>query len=274
MFGVFFYHNARFFDELSDWHVKNGTTNFAATVYIAFVSQWGMPLFFLLAGAGTFFALRVVSCWKYSQERTLRLLIPLIFGMLVIVVPQAYYEAVFHGTVLSGNLFQLYVEYFKSLPDLNWYHLWFLAYLFIISVIAILVFIPLGRSKKSIITRISNVSRNPLILIILFVLILTVVDAFIYPGGFWGNKNNAWSIAGYAVFFVAGYLIFANPRIMETVRKIGWITLGTGIVACTCLVVFFIEQLSHSADYYGTPMYTLGTICSGGEYVVLADICT
>jgi peptidoglycan/LPS O-acetylase OafA/YrhL len=258
MFGVFFYHNARFFDELTSWHVKNGTTNLAATVYVAFAGQWGMPLFFLLAGAGTYFAIRNVKIWQYAVERTLRLLIPLIFGMLVIVVPQAYFEAIYNGIELNGNFFQLYFNYLKTLPDLPWYHLWFLAYLFIISMIAVLVFIPFGKSKKSIISRLSNVLSQPYTLIAVFVLILTAIDAFMYPAGFWGNKNTGgWSIAGNAVFFIAGYLIFANSRIMEIVRKVSWIALGTGVVACACLVIFFVDELSHSAEYYGTGTYIL-----------------
>jgi glucan biosynthesis protein C len=257
MFGVFFYHNARFFDELTDWHVKNATTNLAATVYIAFVSQWGMPLFFLLAGAGTYFALRNTTLWQYALDRTLRLLVRLLFGMLVIVVPQAYFEAIYQGETISGNFLQIYAQYLKTLPELPWYHLWFLADLFIISIVALLVFIPIGKSKENIIARISYVFKRPLVMIIVLILLLTAIDAFIYPSGFWGNRNNAWSIAGYAVFFIAGYLIFADRRVMETIRKLGWITLGTGIVACTCLVVFFIEELSHPVDYFGTLSYLL-----------------
>lgn len=257
MFGVFFFHNARFFDELTDWHVKNATTNLAATVYIAFAGQWGMPLFFLLAGAGTYLAIRNIMLRQYAMERTLRLLVPLIFGMLIIVVPQAYFEAIFHGEVINGNIFQLYFQYLKTLPDLPWYHLWFLAYLFIISMVAILIFVPIGKSKRSIITQISYISKQPLILIIVLVLLLTAIDAFIYPAGFWGNRNNAWSIAGYATFFVAGYLFFAKPNVMDTVKKYGWFAVGTGLVAGACLVIFFIEELSHLEDYYGTSTYIL-----------------
>jgi glucan biosynthesis protein C len=46
--GIFFFHNARFFDA-PYWHVKNATTNLGAIGLISFVSQWIMPLFFLVA---------------------------------------------------------------------------------------------------------------------------------------------------------------------------------------------------------------------------------
>lgn len=46
MLGIFFFHNARFYDSFTDWHVKNATTNLAASAIVAFMSQWIMPLFF------------------------------------------------------------------------------------------------------------------------------------------------------------------------------------------------------------------------------------
>ena len=46
MFGIFFFHNARLFDEFNDWHVKNATTNLGASITVAFLGQWIMPLFF------------------------------------------------------------------------------------------------------------------------------------------------------------------------------------------------------------------------------------
>ncbi len=258
MLGVFFYHNARFFDELSDWHVKNSTTNLAATVYVAFAGQWGMPLFFILAGAGTYFALRNVRMWQYVQERTLRLVVPLIFGMIVVVAPQAYFEAIYKGAVVEGNFFQIYWTYLKTIPDLNWYHLWFLAYLFIISVAAVIIFIPLGKDRKSIISRLVRVLDKPWILLIVVVVILTIVDAYVYPAGFWGNKDTGgWAVPGHAVFFLSGYIVFASNRIPETIRKYGWIGVISGGIAATCMLLFLFEELSHPTEYFGTGKYLL-----------------
>ncbi len=94
MVGIFFFHNARFYDAFTDWHVKNASTNLGVSALIAFMSQWIMPLFLLIAGAATYHALKSRRPGRFLQERTLRLLIPLIFGMFVIVVPQAYFQAI------------------------------------------------------------------------------------------------------------------------------------------------------------------------------------
>jgi glucan biosynthesis protein C len=256
MFGVFFYHNARFFDGLGDWHIKNANTDLVATIYRAFVEQWGMPLFFLLAGAGTYFALRVISTRQYAQERTLRLVIPLIFGMLVIVAPQAYYEAISHEEIVNGNFFQVYIQYFKTLPDLNWYHLWFLEQLFIFSIVSLPIIIPLGKMEKSIVSRIAVIFHKPWALSLVVVLSF-VVNAFVYPDGFWGAHTwSGWNIINNLLFFIIGYMFQANERIIDSIKKIGWVTLFLGIAAMVYLFTF-VDELSNPIDYFGTSRYIL-----------------
>ena len=258
MLGVFFFHNAMLFNELDDWHIKNSTTNIAATAYNAFTIQWGMPLFFILAGAGTFYALRVIQARQYALERTLRLVVPLIFGWLVIIVPQAYYQAIFNGIDLNGNLFELYVQYLKTLPDLEWFHLWFLEQLFIFSIITLPLFVLLGKARENFISRIATIFEKPWVLLAILVLSLALVDSFLYPSGFWGNRESGgWNIVSNALFYISGYLIFANERFVEVIRKYGWITFVTGIIGMACLVVFYIDVFTNLTDYYGTTEYIL-----------------
>jgi hypothetical protein len=258
MLGVFFFHNAMIFNELDDWHIKNSTTNIAATAYNAFTIQWGMPLFFILAGAGTFYALRVIRARQYALERTLRLVVPLIFGWLVIIVPQAYYQAIFNGIDLSGNFFELYVQYLKTLPDLEWFHLWFLEQLFIFSIITLPFFVLLEKAKENSISRISTIFEKPWLLLAILVLSLALVDSFLYPSGFWGNRESGgWNIVSNALFYVSGYLIFSNEHVVEVIRKYGWITCVPGIIGMVCLVVFYIDVFTNMTDYYGTTEYVL-----------------
>ena len=258
MLGVFFYHNSMLFNELGDWHIKNATTNIVATAYNAFTVQWGMPLFFILAGAGTYYALRVIRARQYALERTLRLLVPLIFGWLVIIAPQAYYQAIFNGINLSGNFFELYVQYLKTLPDLEWFHLWFLEQLFIFSIITLPLFVLLSKNRMGIISRVSTIFEKPWVLLTVLVLSLALVDSFLYPSGFWGHRESGgWNIVSNILFYIAGYLIFSNERAVETIRKYGWIASVTGIIGMVCLVVFYIDVLTNMTDYYGTTEFIL-----------------
>jgi glucans biosynthesis protein C len=269
MVGIFFFHNCRFYDSFSDWHVKNALTNPAASWTVAFLSMWIMPLFFLIAGAGSYLAFRSRSAGQFLKERTLRLLIPLIFGMLVIVVPQAYFQAVSHGTDLSGlNLFEIYWLYLQSLPDMNTFHLWFLIDLFIFSVITIPLFYGFGKTRLSLMARLAAFFEKPWVLVLALVLAIAVVNIGVYPDGYWGNRNGGWNIVTYLLFFITGYLIFANPRIMESIRRLRWPALGAGVVALAGIGFGLLAALADPVAYYGSARFILAglaqSICVWG----------
>ena len=258
MIGIFFFHNARFYDVFGDWHVRNATTSLGPSILVSFMSQWIMPLFFLVAGASTYYALKSRRVGSFIQERTLRLLVPLIFGMLVIVVPQAYFEAVFKGADLSSyNLIQIYGLYLQSLPDLNFFHLWFLVDLFIFSIITVPLFFTKNSSGKSVISRLASFFDKPWALLLLLVVSITLVNILVYPDGFWGYRNGGWNIITYVLFFIFGYLIFANPRIMETVRRLRWISIGVGVATFTFILVYVFVV---GDPAFGTPMYVFGML--------------
>ncbi|MBI2869211.1 MAG: acyltransferase family protein [Chloroflexi bacterium] len=258
MIGIFFFHNARFYDIFSDWHVRNATTALGPSLLVGFMSIWIMPLFFVIAGAGAFYALKSRNARQYAAERSLRLLVPLAFGMLTIVVPQAYFEALFRGYDFSGyNILQVYWLYLQTLPELNWFHLWFLAYLFVFSLVLIPIFVNPSGSGKSLVSRIAARFGRPAALYLLLVLSLAIVDIAVYPGGFWGDRNSAggWNIVSYVLFFISGYLIFSNTRILEGLKKLAWWMLGAGVLAGALLVLFFLEQLTDLEGNYGTPAF-------------------
>jgi glucan biosynthesis protein C len=256
MVGIFLFHNARFYDVFSDWHVKNATTNLGASALVAFMGEWLMPLFFLIAGSATYHALKSRRPGQYVQERALRILVPLIFGTVVIVAPQAYFEALSHGAQFGEyNFFQIYWLFLQTLPTLPWYHLWFLAYLFVFSMITLLILVTWREGGTSIISRFALLNR-PWVILALLVLLLVVIDVLFYPAGFWGNRGQGnWSIVAYLLFFISGYLIFANPRIMETVKKLRWILLGIAIVASALLVSVFLEVLMDREAHFGSAMF-------------------
>ena len=107
--GVFVFHSARFFDKFGDWHVKNATSWIGGNIIVGFMNQWIMPMFMLLAGASTFYSLQSRSAWQYIRERILRLVVPFLFGVFIVVVPQAYYELLYRGkspgACISSDLF-------------------------------------------------------------------------------------------------------------------------------------------------------------------------
>jgi fucose 4-O-acetylase-like acetyltransferase len=125
------------------WQINNTQRSGGMTQFMFFTSLWHMPLLFLLSGMGTAFALGFRRANQYVKERVYRLLIPLIFGMLVLIPLQVYYE---HLNKLSfqGSYLKFYPYYFEqaySHKDVDWHHLWFLGYLFMCSGIALPLFL-------------------------------------------------------------------------------------------------------------------------------------
>jgi surface polysaccharide O-acyltransferase-like enzyme len=141
---VFIFHNSRFFDTMY-WHVKNPQQSQSVLYFVGFLNSWIMPLFFLLSGAAGIFGISK-RFGPYLKSKITRLVIPYIFGVLVLIPPQKYLEALYHNHY-SGGLLKYMTEYFSGgiihyhmgftplwIGTLA-YHLWFLGFLFLMSVI-------------------------------------------------------------------------------------------------------------------------------------------
>jgi glucan biosynthesis protein C len=94
-----------------------------------------MPLLFVIAGAGMWYALQRRTLGAFTRERALRLLVPALAGMLLIVPPQVYVERVVDGEWHGGYFAFLWQRVFQFVPyplgDFSWHHLWFIIYLFV-----------------------------------------------------------------------------------------------------------------------------------------------
>lgn len=123
------------------WHIKYEPAGSPFLEFVMlFLYQWRMPLLFLISGAGTYYALGKRKAGGYAWERVKRLFFPLFFGMLVIVPPQIYLERVFREG-LTWSYWEFYPQVFNFIPypkgDFSWHHLWFVAYLFVYSLISL-----------------------------------------------------------------------------------------------------------------------------------------
>jgi peptidoglycan/LPS O-acetylase OafA/YrhL len=69
------------------------------------------------------------------RERSLRLLLPVVAGMLLIVPPQIYYERLAGGDWHGGYWSFMIQRVFQFVPyptgDFSWHHLWFVVYLYV-----------------------------------------------------------------------------------------------------------------------------------------------
>ena len=257
---IFFYHIAKIFDGLLDWQIKNVSTNVFASIFVAFASQWVMPLFFLIAGASAYYALKSRQPSQFMRERLLRLMVPFVFGMFVIVFPQAYFQALNHGEQLAGhNLFQLYGLYLRGGQT---FHLWFLVYLFVVSVIALPIFMIRSKSNTSIVFKLAEVFKQPWSVMLLLVFLLTIAGAFLSPSGSLGIRNGGFNIVAYVIFFISGGIIFANPHLVEVFKRLRLMMLCFGIITFVIIYIFFVNELVDPARYFGSTSFIVAQLFS------------
>lgn len=137
------YHSARMFNADDPWHVKAPVLLPVLNGTMDILHLLRMPLLMLIAGAATAFALRKRGVGAFAWDRTKRLLLPLAFGMLVIVPPQIWVERVWTGRY-SGSYWSFWPSVLQGVPypkgSTSWHHLWFVAYLFVFCMAALPLF--------------------------------------------------------------------------------------------------------------------------------------
>jgi glucan biosynthesis protein C len=227
-----------------DWQVNNAETSVAASVFfIAFLAPWGMPFFFLLAGATAWFALRRRTARQFASERVRRLLIPFLVGSVLLTPLHAYIEWM-SRTNLKGNyagsyLQFLFVERFGGWNPLlfGWlgYHLWFLGFLFTFSLIALPFFTWLkGEAGRRLVSRLARLCEHRGGILV-FILPLVLIQLSLRP--FFPEEHNWADFFHHLVFFLAGYLFYADERFLRAVRRDRWLVFSVAVASFLGLTV-------------------------------------
>lgn len=152
VFLLFPFHSARVFDVWEPNYVKSATTSLPLSLVIFFIGFWFMALMFFLAGSSAALALSRKGPREFVGERLKRLLLPLVFGLLVVVPPQAWLARLARG--FSGSYLDFLRAYFLDFSDLTGYtgaftpgHLWFILYLLVLSLLALPLFVAVQRRR-------------------------------------------------------------------------------------------------------------------------------
>ncbi|GAA5442227.1 glucans biosynthesis protein C [Microbulbifer sp. NBRC 101763] len=239
------------------WHVKSANQSETLQLIMLAVNQWRMPLLFLISGAATHFLFNKLGSTGFLLRRLKQLLIPLLFGILVIVPPQAYYEALSNGVIEPGYLSFLW-RYFSFQPwpansfagshvGFTWNHLWYLPYLLCYT----LVIIPVAhylRNKQSLLKHwISGIKSWHLVLLPL--LPLTLYGLFLFPH--FGGINYAvvgdwYTHAQFFTFFFIGYLLVSSQAPWQLLTRLR-IFLLFAAPACFGLFLLFTRTIEENS---------------------------
>ena len=231
--AVFLYHTTRPFN-LMDWHIKNAEQSYFLTGILLFFEPWGMPFFFLIAGTGTWFALRHRNGRQYVTERVKRLLIPYIAGCILLTPIMLTIE--WMHKIQSGawnGTFEAFVSQRGGVPIspqiFGWagYHLWFLGFLFSFSLLALPLFLWLkGEPGQRIISwwAARCEQRGG---ILLAIIPLLVVQFALRP--FFTQGEHNWADFFFTMtYFVLGYILFTDERFTRAIARDWRLLLGLG----------------------------------------------
>jgi len=260
--GVVLFHANRPFDMLGDWAIKDLERSTLTTIIGGSFSLWGMPFFFLMAGATTWFSLHRHTVGQYIRARVKRLLIPFIIGSIILTPIQAYFAFVHNGWwqkgfiefVLSSEMRNAYYFSYHPLtvgPEFFGrvgYHLWFIAFLFLFALIALPVFLWLkkeaGKKFVASLTWLAQWRAGLLVFVIPMVLARFVLQRDM-PSGDYGWADFVY----YLFFFVAGYILITDNRFLQAIRRDWKVYLILGI-PCT---LFFVLMFADAWNWMGSP---------------------
>lgn len=217
------YHSALTYTVLGDIYIRTPLHD-ARVLPFLFVTiplrSFFMTLLFFVSGVAAYYSFMYRGKNKYISERVRKLLVPLIFGTIILCPIQAYFKALYDG--FSGNLIRFIPEFFSSkiVDYLGYAHLWFLLYLFVISLLCLPLFSRWFNNKS----KLKKLSRflckgNNIYIPILFIIVAEILLRPFYPGpqtliGDWANDVTYFSI------FIFGFVFASDIKIQERISRL------------------------------------------------------
>ena len=222
----------------SRFYIWQGENKILSTL-IVLVNPWFMPILFVLSGMSARYALAKRTIKEFAMQRIAKLLVPFISGTVVLVPFQTLYARKYFDNY-DGSLFDNWRYFFTHFTDFSGYdgaftpgHLWFILFLFFISIITLILFhfVPYGTVSD-------RVEKMPVFGVLL---LFIPVWLMYYLGNFGG-----FSIGKNLALYLTGYYVLSSELIIDKLEKnIRWLmclyAIGT-IVSVTMYYEF---------SYYG-----------------------
>lgn len=249
------FHTAKVYDEAPFYHLKNEQSSEAVGVFTAFVHQWHMPLFFLLAGWALATSLQRRGPVQVRRERVRRLFVPLVAGSVLMGPVIRHVEL----RRIDGvdEPFWSYLPTFFTPDRFSWSHLWFLAYLFTFTLLYLPLLTRLDRRQHL------PVRRAHLVWAVVVLIVLQVALRHIWPG----FQNLVWDWANfsfYSAFFIGGWLIGRFPTVDELVDR-HWRVAGlVGLAAAAIQAPFWLDRWSNDSVVGYVIYFTLSSVAAAG----------
>jgi surface polysaccharide O-acyltransferase-like enzyme len=265
-----------------DWHVKSPHASHAVEPLMQLTSPWRLSLLFLVSGVATAYLLARQGNTGFLGGRSFRLLIPLLFGMLVIVPPQSYLEVVeklnYAGSF--ADFYRLYITGFHGfcrdadcllLP--TWNHLWFVAYLWVYTVILYAAVKSLPGSIRALRDFAERRLAGVGILLwpVVYLCAIRIVLAPRFPAnhalmGDWYNH------ALYFGIFILGFALAGTRSPWRALERMRWPALGAGILGWALISAYFGAWADTAASPPQALMAAMRVVYGAEQWLAIAAV--
>ena len=263
---VILYHVGIYYVAEWPWHLKSPHAAEWLQWPMRILNLWRMDLVFLISGVSLGFLSRGQGTWGLLRSRGLRLMLPLAFGMAVIVPYQAYAQGVANGLVAPGfGAFLLrYLSMGQPWPKqafdgaefgITWNHLWYLPYLFTYTALVALT-LPLWKSAAG--QRLRGAfnglrSWKLLLLPVVPLLVFTMLLASRFPATH--NLVRDFHLHSiYFTMFLYGYWMGVDTGVWKELERLRRVSLA---LAVAVIATFIALRAGMKSPPSGLPMDTL-----------------
>ncbi|MDX2362187.1 MAG: acyltransferase family protein [Crocinitomicaceae bacterium] len=260
-FGLLFlFHSWRPFDHLP-WHIKNDDQNAFFDLLTIFTHGWRMFLIFLVSGAGVWFAMKSRKN-NFILDRIKRLIVPFLFGILVIVPPQRFYEWTMFQDFQGGYLDFLSIYPMEQLGAdmgvsvLLWFghlgtHVWYLPFLFVMTLVSIPILrkIQKGQIKFTYLKKIMSARFGVFVLVIPMIVCRLILKP-LFP------EYTDW--ADFSVYiwpFIYGFIFMADKEFIDIIKNKMSLFLNVGLLS-SFILIYQALTTEYLIDVYLYPDYS------------------
>lgn len=222
-----------------DWHVRSPHTIEALGLAALVTNPWRLTLLFMVSGIALRFMVRKTPPPQALRQRLERLVPPLLFGVLVLVPPQSWIEAMEKGS-FSGDLWTWWLSEFSpaGLRDgvpLN--HIWFVLYITVYSLAALAL-----ASSPRLFDRLEAGLARLLAggrLLVVPIIYLALLRLLVFPWAGLTNHitddpyNHAMSLG----VFLTGFLLALRDDVWTRFERMRWTSLAVAVVSLPALII-------------------------------------
>jgi len=241
-FGLLIFYHVGMFYVTWGWHVKSVYASPVVEPLMLLLNPWRLALLFFISGVALRFASDKLGAARFAGERAWRLGVPIVFGIVVVVAPQSYFELRQAGVIEPGYLafWREYLAPEQTFPMATptWNHLWYVVYLLVYALL-LAPFLPLlrrfadGAGGRAFAWLTGGPLRLLIVVTLPFILYRFTLDP-VFPEthalfGDWANHAHRFTI------LMIGYFAAKNDRFWLAVdRTLPWalgvsLALGAGL---------------------------------------------